>query len=146
MLCPNVLPSALFSFCSAFSPFEKSPAFTYITLRPTSLSSNRCLSRARTASWTTLPRQATAPQAYCPGCSLIITGQISVDLAIFLSSLHTFPHGSVLCSTHALCLSTPQNTMLFHVSKTFHMVLLPLPRIFFFFSCFKPSSDVISPR
>lgn len=54
------------------------------------------------------------------------------DSSIFLSSLHTFLQGSVLCSAHALHLSIPQNAMLFHVSKTFHMLLLSLPRIFFF--------------
>lgn len=70
-----------------------------ITLRSKSLSPSRCLSWARTASWPALPDNPQAPQAYCPGCSLVITGQISMNFCrlIYLPFLSShFPSG--LCS------------------------------------------------
>lgn len=65
---PQALPpSALFSLRSTFSPWEKSPTFIYTMPRPKSLSLNRFLSWAPTASWPSIPRQPTSvTSSVCP--------------------------------------------------------------------------------
>lgn len=67
------------------------------------------------------------------------------DSFISLPSLHAFPHGSVLCSTHTRHLSVPQTGYAFSWLQDFSHAPLFAQDIYIFFG-FKPSSDVIFSR